>query len=80
MHTSELGVLASKRTVDATFWGSKVTWVSNHIPAPIPRMKAPAMKALVALLRPPLLSSGEGGGEFGGRRGGGVDVGGGGAS
>jgi hypothetical protein len=50
---AHLGVFVSTRTVDATLPGSKVTSESKKIPAPMPRMKAPATKALVAEDMPP---------------------------
>lgn len=74
MQTSEFGVLVSTSTVDATLFGSKVTSESNQIPAPMPKMKAPAINDFVMLERPLLLFGGGGvkdGSPLGGRRGGG---------
>lgn len=61
MQTSELGVLRSMISVDATFEGWKVTSELNSTPAPIPMMKAPAIKAVVRFLdtQPPPLFSDE---------------------
>ena len=59
MQTSEFGVFRSMISVDATFEGWKVTSELNSTPAPIPMMKAPAIRAVVRFLDtqpPPLLS------------------------
>ena len=53
MQTSELGVLRSMISVDATFEGWKVTSELKSTPAPIPMMKAPAIRAVVRFLEIP---------------------------
>ncbi len=54
MQTSEFGVLRSMISVDATLDGWKVTSELNRTPAPMPMMKAPAIRALVRFLENPL--------------------------
>lgn len=62
MQTSELGVLRSMISVEATLDGYRLTCESNQTPVPMPSMNTPASKALVKSDPKPLLFSGGGGG------------------
>lgn len=65
MQSSELGVLRSINSVLATLFGYRLTSSVNHTPAPTPRTKAAAIKALFRH-SPPLPDGLPGGGPPGG--------------